>query len=222
MMHECYDHLKKFNCSDTTLCGNNCVTQANDFAADNTKAITMQVLNEGRNYLKISSCNLTYDEEAFDLYGVINERKCDDLTFRRCPYWIPPKTLTSVTIDFDSTYLVVEHCIYDPGVSIRCLESPEPREIRASSLRWPAVLEVQPTNYTYCDEDVDCPGSECRKINQPPHVCDTIDGTDIWNKGAVFQGYTQGGDPHTMPEDWKFLLGPYDLDDWVSDEEDRK
>ena len=119
----------------------------------------MQVVNDGMNYLKISSCNLTMDEEAFELYGVINERKCDEKTFRRCPYWIPPATLTSLTIDYDSSYLVIEHCIFRPNESVRCLDAPEPREIRSSPLRWPAVVEVQTTNYTYCDVDADCPVS---------------------------------------------------------------
>merc|ERR1719181_1881058 len=99
-MTRCYEQLKRYNCSDTTLCGNNCVTQAHieqqehlhhqyhhhheeqrghhhsyddaphqahDTFDENhhiTKSPTILVYNEGMNFLKISSCNLTYDPVA--------------------------------------------------------------------------------------------------------------------------------------------------------------
>jgi hypothetical protein len=181
-MFKCYEQLKMYNCSDITLCGNNCVTQAHlpqegslehqyhhhhqetqgghhghgdypylEHEAHEVdhhieKSITFQVYNDGMNFLKISSCNLTYDPVAYEMYGMINQRRCDDLSYRRCPYWVPPKTLTSLTIDYDTSYLLIEHCVYptEPGQSLRCLDFPEPKEIHATNLRWPAVIEVMP------------------------------------------------------------------------------
>jgi hypothetical protein len=205
---KCYYALKHFGCSDTTMCGNNCMTRVLEPGRSNDKQLTLQVNNEGMNYLRVSTCNATYDETTFERFGEYRERKCAPSEMRRCPYWIPPRMLTSLTIDPDTTYLIVEQCAMEPGVNARCLESPRPVEVRGTRVRWPALIEVQPTLRLYCDKDADCPGSYCVKSNNPPHICKAHE-----LNASTFPGFTQGGNPHQMREDFKVLIEHADLDD---------
>lgn len=203
VMKECYQTMAQHKCRDTVLCGNNCVArQSESLDLTAPAAITIQVLNAGNNYLKIATCNKTYDASTFERFGTVNEEDCSGSGMRRCPYWLPPKMLTSLTFDADSTHLWLEQCVLTESGHTRCLDSPKPMRIDGTSTRWPAVLEVQQTTRLYCDDDSDCPGSECLKNPLPPHTC-------YQHKLAaapVFQGFVQGGNPSIVPEDWKVLI----------------
>ena len=207
VMKECYQTMAEQKCRDTIICGNNCVLrQSESVALTAPAAITIQVLNAGNNFLKISTCNRTYDASTFDRFGTLNEEDCGGSGggggLRACPYWLPPKMLTSFTFDADATHMWLEQCVLTEGGHTRCLDSPKPMRIDGTAARWPAVLEVEQTARLYCDDDQDCPASECLKNPLPPHTC-------YQHKDSatpVFQGFVQGGNPAIVPEDWKVLI----------------
>ena len=204
MTTQCYEMMAQYRCRDTTLCGNNCVTRNAESARPLAGSVTVQVLNRGNNYLKVTTCNKTYDTKTQERFGTVNEEMCAVGSERECPYWIPPRMLTSLTFDDDTAYLRLEQCVLDPPHA-NCFDSPRPVRIDGTRVRWPAVIEVADTPLMYCDIDRDCPGDyvgRCIKEPLPPHTCD-------WEKGpedTVYAGFTQGGDPNIVPADWKTIL----------------
>ena len=207
-MKQCYEMMAKHKCRDTTPCGNNCVTRNAELERDLHGSVTVQVVNKGNNYLKITTCNRTYDESTYARFGTVNEERCAGGTERACPYWIPPRMLTSLTFDDDTAYLRVEQCVLDTSRSpphTNCFDSPRPVRIDGTAVRWPAIIEVAETKLMYCDIDADCPGSfpgRCVKEPLPPHTCDW-EATDT---DTVYPGFTQGGNPSIVPAEWKTII----------------
>ena len=65
-----------------------------------------------------------------DAYSMVVMERCDAASFKVCDYWIPPATFTALAIHPNSTYVMVEKCIFvaaedrEVGASRRAAESP--------------------------------------------------------------------------------------------------
>ena len=65
-----------------------------------------------------------------DAYSMVVMERCDAASFKVCDYWIPPATFTALAIHPNSTYVMVEKCIFvaaedrEVGARRRAAESP--------------------------------------------------------------------------------------------------
>ena len=119
---------------------------------DGGKWITF--INRAQNPIRIRTCALDFNKET-----------CTGAAYATCDpegdatNFVSKNTSVALRLDANVTYVVAEYCVYIPGVSIRCLESPEPLEFYSKPLgEFPRVLEVPAAASPFCGADKDCPG----------------------------------------------------------------
>lgn len=110
-MSDCVSELMRFNCKDMTVCGNNCVGNGRG-SIDRDTARILPVNNFGKNYLQFSVCDKGVNPAALSRFNEIRMSRCDEESFKVCPYWIPPSTFTALAIDHNATYIKMERCVY--------------------------------------------------------------------------------------------------------------
>lgn len=192
-MSDCVSELMRFNCEDMTVCGNNCVGNGRG-SIDKDTARILPVNNFGKNYLQFSVCDKGVNPAALSRFNEIRMSRCDETSFKICPYWIPPSTFTALAIDHNATYIKMERCVYVPSTSedasstgnsstysdtddaaeedddyvAECLTNPRPVEYYGTKRLWPSAVDVEYAGDVFCGDDKHCSGSYCDFNHIPP------------------------------------------------------
>jgi len=174
LMTQCIDTLQEIGCSDSSVCGSNC---ASNGAIDLDLARVVPVNNYSLNYLKFSVCFARHNEESLDRFGLVLMNRCsprpgsNEEPFLLCPYWIPPETFTALAIPLNASYVRMEYCVYndqDEEPHYHCLDNPQPIDFYGTEVFFPSSIDVAAAQAPFCANDLDCPGSYCDHLHQPP------------------------------------------------------
>lgn len=179
-MLDCIDEHMIQDCADMSVCGSNCIGSGDAYDIKDQARI-LPVNNFGANYIQFSVCNLGMDEDILSRFETVRMRRCDTNTFKICPYWIPPRTLTAVAIPKNSTYIKMERAVYidsrmvsDWNISwphdefiADILRDPPPKEYYGTEEMWPSTIDIEFADTHFCATDEQCPGSYCDRSHVP-------------------------------------------------------
>ncbi|CAM9942492.1 unnamed protein product [Ectocarpus sp. 4 AP-2014] len=186
-MIDCVDELMELDCSDMSVCGNDC-TFENSNPRIPSDAIVLPVNNFGANYLQLSVCSKGVSASKLTHFGQVSMERCSEDDFRVCDLAIAPRALTAVAFPPDTTYLRVQQCVLvetaaaatsesdDDGGGQEeeevweCLEDPVPAEYYGTPYHWPSAVDVDYSAAALCEKDSHCPGSFCSS-QQQPRIC---------------------------------------------------
>lgn len=200
---ECLSKIIELSCDDIAVCGSNCIGGGNglinmetDMEGNLVNSRVIPVNNFGENFLQFSVCAKGVNSVMRNRYSTISMDRCDDSSFKVCPYWIPPKTFTALAIPANASYIKMERCVYveersdddddsptssptstvDDDVNASdafvaaCLTDPKPVEYYGTRMLWPSTIDVEYSGHAYCSKDEHCDGSYCDK-NYAPSKC---------------------------------------------------
>ena len=68
-MLECIDMQRRSDCDDMSICGSSCVGNGNDEVPDS--AVVLPVNNFGRNYLRFTVCERTYNKRSLSRHSTV-------------------------------------------------------------------------------------------------------------------------------------------------------
>lgn len=166
-MLECIEMQIESACDDMSICGSNCGRHENNFVRDSQ--VVLPVNNFGKNFLRFSVCERSYNARSLSRHSAVRMERCDESTFRECPFWIPPGTYTALAISSNTSYIKMEYCnLNEADDHWGCLTEPRPKEYYGTRIHWPSTIDVDFTDATFCKGDADCPGSSCDTVQQPP------------------------------------------------------
>lgn len=187
---DCLSKIIELQCDDIAVCGSNCIGDGNglidmetDTEGNLVNSRVLPVNNFGSNFLQFSVCDRGVNSVMQNKYSMISMDRCDDASFKVCPYWIPPRTFTALAIPSNTSYVKMETCVYvdrfmdvdgsenttDAYVAT-CLENPKPVEYYGTRMWWPSSIDVEYSDHAYCSRDEHCDGSYC-DIHYAPSKC---------------------------------------------------
>lgn len=145
---KCVDHVVKYDCQDTLMCGLNCASVGN--IPNDTIAKIIPFNNYGATYLRLRFCDRIVHPSRLSKYSRVEPVPCEKLTdFLICIRWIPPLTFIPVAIPANTTYMEIDYCQKD-----FCYETdPKPARVYGNKVLFPSAFNVAQTNVSVCKTD---------------------------------------------------------------------
>jgi hypothetical protein len=144
---KCVDHVVKYDCEDTLMCGLNC---ASGGTINSTTAKIIPFNNYGATYLRLRFCDRIVHPSRLAKYSTVVPVPCEELSdFLVCVRWIPPLTFIPVAIPANTTYMEIDYCEED-----YCHETdPKPARVYGNKDLFPSSFNVAQTNVSVCKTD---------------------------------------------------------------------
>jgi hypothetical protein len=166
-LKKCVDHIIKYDCSDTMMCGINCATATN---VNRNVSKIIPFNNYGKFYLRIRICTRIQHDQRLERYSLMQVGSCDKLEdFDICSRWIPPFSYVPVALPAAATYIEVDSCEYDQVTKkYMCHDEWEPQMIFGNKYLFPSTVDITKTVESSCKSNDDCLGSFCDGHVRPP------------------------------------------------------
>lgn len=149
---KCVDHIVKYNCDDTLICGLNCATET---TINRTISKIIPFNNYGDTYLRLRFCDKTIHKTRLQKYSNIQPIPCDKMSdFKICTRWIPPFTFIPVALPSNTTYMEIDYCEeYLNGTKYCHSTDPKPARVYGNAKLFPSSFNVAQTNVSICSTD---------------------------------------------------------------------
>ena len=166
-MKKCVDHIIKYDCPDTMMCGINCSSET---SVDREISKIIPFNNYGQYYMRIRICSYVFHEQRMERYALMQVGSCQLLEdFDICSRWVPPFSYVPVALPAAATYIEVDACEIDEVTGeYFCHDDWEPQMIFGNSVLFPRTFDAPKTEFSECASDDDCLGSFCDFHFRPP------------------------------------------------------
>jgi hypothetical protein len=143
---KCVDHLIKYDCEDTLICGLNCASETN---INTSIAKIIPFNNYGIKSLRLRFCDRIVHPNRLERYATVVPVPCETMNdFLICVRWIPPLTFLPVAIPSNTTYIEIDSCSEEDK---SCDEKPQ--RLYGNRNIFPSAFNVQQTNVSICKTD---------------------------------------------------------------------
>jgi hypothetical protein len=143
---KCVNHLVKYNCDDTLICGLNCASERN---INLTTSKIIPFNNYGSKSLRLRFCDRIVHSTRYEKYATILPVPCETMNdFLICIRWIPPFTFLPVAIPSNTTYMEIDSCSDE---NQQCEEKPQ--RVYGNKNLFPSSFNVAQTNVSVCKTD---------------------------------------------------------------------
>ncbi len=182
-LKKCVDHIIKYDCEDTMMCGINCATANN---VDRAVSKIIPFNNYGKYYLRVRICKGIANEQRLQRYALMETGACKELVdFDVCARWIPPFSYVPVALPVDATYIEVDSCEINDEGEYMCHDEWEPQMIFGNSYMFPRTFDIPKTTESECLDNSNCLGSFCDDHFRPP-MCSPKTMRHVLNSGKNY------------------------------------
>lgn len=182
-MKKCVDHIIKYDCPDTMMCGINCAAETN---VNRSISKIIPFNNYGQYYLRIRICTSTVHVQRRDRYALVEVGACKELAdFDTCSRWVPPSAYVPVALPIDAVYVEVDQCEILADGSYFCHDEWEPQRLFGNEYNFPRTFDIPKTLESSCGGNENCLGSFCDSHFRPP-MCSPKTMRHVDNSGAFY------------------------------------
>ena len=172
-MKKCVDHIIKYDCPDTMMCGINCAKETN---VERNASKIIPFNNYGQYYLRIRVCKRLYHPQRLERYALMEVGACKQLSdFDICSRWIPPFSYVPVALPSDAVYIEVDKCEVEEVTKLgikttrySCHDEWAPQMIFGNQYLFPRTFDIAKSIESTCKTNDDCLGSFCDDHFRPP------------------------------------------------------
>ncbi|CAN0527646.1 unnamed protein product [Ectocarpus sp. 12 AP-2014] len=148
-MMDCVDELMELDCSDMSVCGNDCTFE-------DSNPVSMERCNED----DFRVCDLAIAPRALTAVAFP-----PDTTYLRVQQCVVVETAAAATSESDD-----DGGGQEEEEAWECLQDPVPAEYYGTPYHWPSAVDVDYSAAALCEKDSHCPGSFCSS-QQQPRIC---------------------------------------------------